>query len=262
MVIKPWRRDGRPSLDGLLVVSWMNLIFQDPMLNYTSTQYFINSHLVNFGSWTMGAMPGWTSPNGNNLPEPFLAWFGAYGWFGFLPSLGACLAMRKYKERYPRAGVFELVLLAWIVLFIFDMIGESLLIRGGIYAYPGHIKEITLWAGETYQFPLNEAFFMGAVMAATACLRFFVNDRGETFVERGIERLNFSKPKQHLLRFLAVFGWVHLTMWALYNVPQQWVGIHTDAFPKGYPSYMVNNMCVSGVNKNECPGPGVAMPRP
>ena len=262
LVIKPWRRDGRPSLDGILVVVWMNLFFQDPFLNYTSTQYYINSHLYNFGSWTLGAMPGWTSPNGNLLPEPLLLWFGAYGWFGFLPCLAACFGMRKYKEKFPRASVLELILVAWAIMFCIDMVGEATMIRGGIYAYPGHIKEITLWEGETYQFPLNESFFMGAVMAATACLRYFVNDRGETLVERGIERLKFSNTQQHLLRFLAVYGWVHLGMWVLYNIPQQWVGTHTDPFPANYPSYLSNHMCVSGNSGNQCPGPGVAMPRP
>lgn len=262
LVINPWRRDGKPSLDGLLVLAWTNLLFQDPFLNYTSTQYLINSHAFNFGSWTMGSFPSWVSPKGNQLPEPLFLWVGGYASFGFLPAIAACWAMRRYKEKFPRAGVFELVLAAFAATFVIDMVGESLMIRGGIYAYPGHIDEITLWAGETYQFPLNESFFMGAVMAASGCLRYFVNDRGETFVERGLERLSSGKAARQWLRFLAVFGYVHLSMWVLYNIPQQWVGMHTDAYPKGYPSYMLNGMCAYGVDGKQCPGPGVAIPRP
>ena len=58
---------------------------------------------------------------------------------------------------------------------------DATMIRGGNYAYPGHLKKITL-RSETYQFPLNESFFMGAAMATmatTARLRYFVGDRGD-----------------------------------------------------------------------------------
>jgi hypothetical protein len=45
-------------------------------------------------------------------------------------------------------------------------------------------------------------------------------------------------------------------------IPQQWFGTHSDPFPAGYPSYLVNDMCASGADGHTCPGPGVLMPRP
>ena len=52
-------------------------------------------------------------------------------------------------------------------------------------------------------------------------------------------------------------------MFLLLNMaPNQWLATHSDAFPEGYPSYMINDMCRSGLDGQTCPGPGVPIPRP
>lgn len=48
----------------------------------------------------------------------------------------------------------------------------------------------------------------------------------------------------------------------VFTIPMQWYGMHSDPFPKGYPSYMVNGLCAYGPNADQCPEPGVMMPRP
>ena len=63
-------------------------------------------------------------------------------------------------------------------------------------------------------------------------------------------------------RFAAVYGYFHLMFVVLYGVPQQWFATHSDAFPEGYPSYMLNGMCIYGDTGDQCPGPGVSIPRP
>ena len=71
-VIAPWRRDGQMNTTGMLYLCWLSLFFQDPMMSYTSCTLFYNSYMVNLGTWTLGATPGWSSPNGSNLPVPLL----------------------------------------------------------------------------------------------------------------------------------------------------------------------------------------------
>jgi Spirocyclase AveC-like len=137
------------------------------------------------------------------------------------------------------------------------------LIRTGVYMYPGGIRGVSLFAGETYQFPLTEGFFFGGLgVGSLAALKHFKDDRGYTFVERGVERLGLSVARQTLLRFLAIFGFFHAAFLLLYGVPNQWLATHSDPFPQGYPSYLLNGMCVYGANGDQCPGPGVLMPRP
>lgn len=114
---------------------------------------------------------------------------------------------------------------------------ESVVLRAGAYAYPGGIREVTLWAGETYQIPLTETFFFG-----------------------GLGRLAISEPRKQWVRFFAIFGAVHLSFFLVYTVPNQWLSTHSDPHPDGYPSYLENGMCASGAEQDQCPG--VPMPRP
>jgi hypothetical protein len=51
-------------------------------------------------------------------------------------------------------------------------------------------------------------------------------------------------------------------MLVVFTIPMQWLGLHSGPFPRGYPSYMTNGLCAYGVHGDECPGPGVFMPRP
>ncbi|HZP16062.1 MAG TPA: hypothetical protein VFA96_09590, partial [Nocardioides sp.] len=45
-LIKPWRRDGHPSTDGLLCVAFALLFFQDPLSSFTGHWFTYNSNLV------------------------------------------------------------------------------------------------------------------------------------------------------------------------------------------------------------------------
>ena len=62
-IIRPWRRERRITLDGMLVVSMGLMFFQDPLLNYFNTWCTYNTWLCNRGSWSSD-IPGWVSPGG------------------------------------------------------------------------------------------------------------------------------------------------------------------------------------------------------
>jgi Spirocyclase AveC-like len=50
-IVRPWRRERRITLDGMLLVACGLLFFQDPLLNYFSTWSTYNSWMFNRGSW-------------------------------------------------------------------------------------------------------------------------------------------------------------------------------------------------------------------
>lgn len=262
-VVLPWRREGKLTTTGMLYIGWLTLFFQDPMMNYTSASVLYNSHMVNLGTWTLGSTPGWTSPNGNNLPEPLLLIIVGYTLIGYSLCFPVLALLNKIKERWPTISKFRLAVIGIFTLILLDTIFESLLLRTGVYAYPAGIREITLFAGETYQFPMSEGiFYGGATIGATMVLLLYRDDKGLTWVERGIDKLRVSEFKRQWIRFLALFGYCHISMFLVFTIPMQWFATHSDPFPEGYPSYMINNMCVYGDNRDECPGPGVSMPRP
>ena len=262
-VVKPWRREGRMTNDGMMAIACWAICIYDCIMNYTSTTLLYNSHAVNFGAWTTGSFPGWTQPVGNLLPEPVFITIPGYMVLVFSQVVLICWLLRKIQARRPHMGIFTAVGAIILGLFIVDSAIEILLLQSGIYAYPGGIREITLFSGEVYQFPLTEGFlFGGLALGSLAVLKFFKDDKGYTFVERGVESLKVSEPRKTGLRFLAIFGYFHLMFLVLYGVPNQWLATHSDPYPENMPSYLDNGMCVYGPERNKCPGPGVMMPRP
>jgi hypothetical protein len=271
-VVRPWRREGRLTTDGMLALSGAMLFFWDMCMNYTSVSLLYNSHLVNLGAWANGSWPGWTSPNANLLPEPLFVSIPGYTCLVFGQVVLILFVLRRVKRRYPNMGVLGTVATIVIGLTIIDTIIEGLILRSGVYAYPSAIRSITLFAGHTYQVPMSETFLFGGLgLGALACLSHFRDDRGQTIVERGLDRVKAGARGRQWIKFLAIFGAVHLAFLVLYFVPQQFFATHGDAWPKGYKSYMINGMCeypggsgalqaraVTGVR---CPGPGVAIPR-
>jgi len=263
IVVKPWMREGRMTTTGMLYLAWLTLFFQDPMMNYTSATVLYNAYMVNLGTWTLGSMPGWTSPHGNNLPEPLLLIVVGYTLIGYSLCFPVLALLNKAREHWPSMSKFRLALLGIAILIALDTLFESLLLRTGVYAYPGGIRAITLFAGQTYQFPMTEGVcYGGLTTGATLVLLLYRDDRGHTFVERGIDKLRVGTVARQWVKFLALFAYVHVSMFVVFTVPMQWFATHSDPFPAGYPSYMINGLCAYGPNQDQCPGPGVMMPRP
>jgi Spirocyclase AveC-like len=272
-VVRPWRRDGRISTDGMLAITCGTLFFWDMNMNYTSVSLLYNSKLLNMGAWANGAFPGWTSPNGNLLPEPLLVCLPGYTSLCFTQVVLMAWILRRVKARRPGMGPVATIGTIVVGLRIIDAIIETILLRIGVYAYPGGIRAITLFAGHTYQLPMSEpVLFAGLGLGSAAAISHFRDDQGRTVVERGLDRVKVSARSRQGIKFLAIFGAVHLAFIAFYFVPNQWLATHAGPFPKGYKSYMINGMCdypgghavkqTRGVDGVACPGPGVAIPRP
>jgi uncharacterized membrane protein len=261
-VIRPRVREGKMSTEGMLYICWLTLFFQDPMMNYTSATLLYNAYMVNLGTWTLGSMPGWTSPHGNNLPEPLLLIITGYTIIGYSLCFPVLALLKKIKAWRPRTTKVGLAVIGILILIALDTFFESLLLRTGVYAYAGGIRAITLFAGQTYQFPMSEGLcYGGLTIGATLVLLLFRDDNGQTFVERGLERLQLGRTSRQWLKFLALFGYVQFSMFIVFTIPMQWLATHSGPFPAGYPSYMINGLCTYGVHADQCPGPSVLMPR-
>jgi len=261
-VVLPRIRQGRINADGRLFFAGSMIFFWDMCSNYSSTSLLYNSHMVNFGAWSLGAWPGWMSPAGNRLPEPVFVTIPGYTALVTTQALFVCWLMRKVKARFPDIGILSTLALLALGCGVVDTLIEIFLLRTQVYAYPGSMRSISLFAGQTYEFPLNEGIFFGCCgIGAMAILHYFRDDKGQTFVERGVEKLQVGETSKQWLRGLAVFGYCHVVFFTLYMVPMQYFSLHSDPYPAGYPSYMINGMCVYGVDHNQCPGPGVMMPR-
>lgn len=260
-VVRPLRRTGRLNLDGMLFLAFLLVTWQDPGINYAQVWATYNTELFNYGSW-LGDMPGSLWPNANMFAEPIIwVWFGyAVASFGFVMIVN--VIMRKTKARWPQIGFAGLMTVTFVASTLVFFIAENLWLRMGLYTYAGSISGWTLFEGHHYQYPVYEAFLGGLVFCVWASLRYFVNDRGETFAERGVDHIQAGSKVKGGLRFLAICGLIQAAMMFTYNVPHAWFALHAGDWPKDITdrSYFTNGICGPDT-PYACPGPGTPVPR-
>ena len=262
-IVRPWRRERRITLDGMLLVSMGLMFFQDPLLNYFNTWCTYNTSLWNRGSWS-SEIPGWVSPEapGRQVAEPLLINAPGYTAGVLVITIFGCWVMRKIKARWPGITNLRLILVTYAFTFVLDFFMEAgFMLPFGLYTYPGAIRSVSVFAGTYHQWPVYEGLMWGGVQAAMCCLRFFTDDRGRTVVERGLDQVRGGAVKQQFARFLAVFAGISACFFVFYNVPAQWIGMHADHWPADHlkRSYFNGGICGDGTDV-PCPDPALPIP--
>ncbi|APE15137.1 spirocyclase AveC family protein [Mycolicibacterium pallens] len=261
-LIRPWVRERRITLDGLLLISCALFFFQDPLLNYLNTWCTYNTWLWNRGSWS-SHIPGWVSPEspGRQVAEPLLINATGYGMV-LLLAIAGCWFMRRLKSRWPHMSNLRLILITYAAAIVLDFVMEAcFMLPFGLYTYPGAIQSVSVFAGTYHQWPIYEGLMWGGVMTALSCLRFFTDDRGRTVVERGLDQVRGGFARQQFVRFLAIFGAVSACFFVFYNLPAQWFAMHSDPWPADHQkrSYFNGGICGDGTD-TPCPDPVIPVP--
>lgn len=258
-IIKPTRQTGQPNTLGLLGIAFFCAIFWDPSMNWIQQGCVYNPYAFNLG-FLSGEIPGWMSPRANLLPEPLLAWVGGYPGFLIWMTLAGLALMRATKSLFPTISNVKLAAIGIFGSMLCDLVLESLLIRySGIYAYPGSIRALSLWAGHWYQFPIYEAVLFGGWVGTCSVLLYFKDDKGRTVVERGVENIDLCKNsnfRQTVVRFLAILGFCQVLEIIIYVLPMPLLTANADPFPDDTPAFFMQGTGMCG------PGTGLACPRP
>ncbi len=255
--IRTCRREGRITVALLFALAWIATLWQDPAGNYFRLVFTYNSHMINFGSWAL-FIPGWVMPRGNLIAEPIIFLAGAYISIIPLQCWFMAWTMRKAKARWPGITTLGLVGVCFFFGFLTDLIIEGAWVRMGLYVFSGTIHSLSLFGGEWYQFPLYNSVFWGGTLTVAACLWYFRNDKGQTFVEVGSEKIA-SPVRRNFLRFAGIAAVLNIA-YLLYNIAMGIVSFQMDATPD-LPSYLTNGICGEGT-PYPCPGPEVHVPLP
>jgi hypothetical protein len=263
VLVRPWRRGGRVTFDGLLISALFFVSCQDPLSSYFENWYAYNSSMVNWGAWNK-SFPGWMSfaEPGRMASEPILFTIPAYIYYLFGLSVVGCFVMRRVKERRPGVGLLGQTAACWLSLGFCAVVVEGLIwFPLGILTYPGGVGP-KIFSHTYHTFPLHEGVFIGAIGTGLALLRFHVNDRGETVAERGVSLLRLTPGKETALRFFAVAALANVLFFGLYNVPTALVVSHGSAWPADLQkrSYLTNYICGAGTDRL-CPDPGMPLRR-
>lgn len=260
-VFRPWLRDGKLSFDGLFFLASGAMVLQEPWLNWTSPQLLYNTVFFNMGSW-MGYLPLISSPVAQKVPVSIA--FAGFGYFWIVAGPAWCGSrfMGWAKARNPNISKAKLIAWCFLGFCVFDAIIESVILRTNMFIYPSTIGAVTLFAGETYQFPMYEMLHWCAVYTSLACIHFFRNDRGETWADQGMSNLVMPARLKVFLRWLAMMGLCQMAMLFTYNIPYQWWAMHGDSFvvSEATHPWLTAQLCGPST-AYDCAGPGVPIAR-
>jgi hypothetical protein len=248
-VVRQCWRQRTLTFAGVITIVGTSLWWQDSLMNYIRPQAGYNSYYVNLGSLNSD-VPGWLSPNGHVLPEGLLLELTIYISMLLYAELGAT-AMRTARSRWPTISVAALIAVGFGTLALFNVVSElAINIPSRSYGWSSTIGWLTLFGNETYRYPVYEGILSAFVFAPSAMLLFFLDDRGRSVVEQGIERVRGGSAKRNAIRLLAVAGFLNLCFLG-YNIPINWIALHTDRHYT-LPSYISNDMCGLTL-ANKCP---------
>jgi len=257
VLIRPWTRTGRLSWDGMLMLALLTMWVQDPMCNYFNFTFMYNAYFVNMGSWT-SELPGWQSPRAGNLPEPLFLMSGIYLWWTLLSIVVFSWMLKKCRAWLPNLSMLGHLPIAFAAICLLDIALEIPAGWLGLFAYAGAPPALTLWAGKPYQFPIYETVFMNFNYFSIGLLRFFRDDHGESWAERGASSLKLPARAKSLLRFFALVGFCNMSYFIVYFMPYNWMAMQAGTMPK-YPSYMRVDICGQGT-PYACPSREVPVP--
>jgi hypothetical protein len=249
------------TTEGMLLIACLCLYFPYDIVNdYTANLFQYNSHFWNAGSW-LGAIPGTLLPNAYKVPEPIFFMLPAYAWGVFAPAMVGAWCMRRLRQRMPRLSNLQLVVVVLVAMAVIDLVLEGAVSRLQIEGYPGTSRTAALGGGTSHQFPAYETLLIGLIYIGGAALLFFRDDKGRTFAERGVDRIETTARRRTALRLLATIGFMVTVEFFAFDIPIQWFAAHGGAFPANEPSYLVNGVCGPGTGY-PCPGPHTPIYKP
>ncbi|MFA5938923.1 MAG: spirocyclase AveC family protein [Sinimarinibacterium sp.] len=257
--IRPIIKYRRLTTDGIVIGVAPLLWFQDPGGLYVTQWWTYSSHFTNYGNW-ITHVPGAITPNANLVPEPVFAASSMYIWLVGIPFLIILGAMRAWKRRYPTSSPMTIFMVGMVCGFIYDFIAEFPACQVGLWAFTGAIQKWSIFGGHWYQYPIYEMFLWGGFAGASANVLYWTNDKGQTFVERGLEKVKAGPVVKGAMRYLAFLAIFQLLYLFVYNMPAQFFAMNGDPMPADTPAHLRPGVCGEGT-QYACVGPGVPLNR-
>jgi hypothetical protein len=196
-----WRRYPRhPVL--LCALACTGIVWLDPIMNWSPYAVY-NPQLWHWPeTWPLVSL----SPT----VEPLVVL--GYVSFYLLPFFPAIWLLRRMQRRRPvesfvwRHPLISLGVLVYIIGFVYDAFLEIFCIRAGLYIYSQVIPFGSVFAGDTYQFPLLWESSLVTLVMIPAAVLLYRDDTGRTVAEKLAQRLRFFDTRPALTTFAVIFA--------------------------------------------------------
>jgi hypothetical protein len=260
-LVRQCRREGTLTFDAKLSIAGLLTYWLDPLANYVMPVYTYSEQWLNLNEW-VGSYPGVRNPDGGRVPEPMVLLIPLYtaGWLLF--AMVVCALMRAVSRRRPGLAQRYVLGVALTVALILDILLELPMFLFDLWSNQG-APRIGLFAHSGRLYPATEMAIAVGVFGTLGALRYYKNDRGETFVERGLTR--HSSKAQTWISTLAMIGMLNL-MFIVGAVIWTGGGYFSGPWKEMKPWVSVG-VCdspgVTGTRYGPCPGsPGFTPPGP
>jgi len=257
-MIKPWRQTGKLGWDGMFMIAGWSLWWTDPIDNYFNFTFMYNTGFYNMASWTR-FIPGWEAPNQQLFPEPLFFVGGLYIWWFIAPVAVGCWGLRKLQEKHGDLSLMSRLGIMFGAFMVFDFVAEGIFQYLQIFKYVGTYAPLTIWAGTEHQYPLYNSVIMAMFFMGMTCLRYFKDDKGNSWAERGIDQIQLPAAGKSLMRQFAIIGFLSANIMIMYYTPDLLFSMKVDSFPK-YPSYLTADICGER-SAYACPSQQVPIPK-
>jgi hypothetical protein len=187
------------------------------------------------------------------MPQPlFIMLVYPFGLLAFAMITNA--VMHKVAAARPRWSGARVLAAGSAVAFVCGMALEAPMFLSHLWSLPGAPRELSLF-DDGHRYAAVEYLTAAMVFAGWAAVRYFRDDEGRAFTERGVGTVG---------SVLAIAAWCS----ALLLVLQLFVSVfafQADAYPKSFPRHLTNGMCDVGATQHTrygpCPGSdGFKMP--
>jgi hypothetical protein len=248
-VVRRCRAERRLTLDAQMLIGGVAALFWDPFGNFIQPAFFYSSDWLNLNSWT-GFAPLVINPDASRMPEPlFIMLVYPFGLLAF--AMGTNAVMRFAQRRRPDWSGGRLLAVGALAATVAGMALEAPMFLLHLWGLPGAPRALALF-DDAHRYSPVEFLTTGMVFAGWAAVRFFRDDEGRAFTERGVG---------HAAALLAMIGWCASLLLVLQLVVTLFA-FHAAPYPRGSgaPSTPATGRAPAA-RASACPGPGACPAR-
>jgi hypothetical protein len=257
-VVRGCLRQRRITFDGLFCVAAFSAWWIDPAVNAWTPTFLYGQNWLNFTSWC-SQMPFVVNKDCGRLPEPWsMGLIYAFGILLVVKSGGWFL--RRLEDRGVPPG--RRVVLLGLAAIVGELIFEAPAIITHNFNYLGGFDWAPFVPDNIRMPPLLDLAAAVWFYGMFVTVGHFRNDRGETLVERGLER--FSLRRRQTLTFLCLVASIQLI--TMVAAGFYWMmGVYVDPPSRPLPAQILQGMCDRDgfveTRYGPCPGsPGFKAP--